>query len=196
MRIPPAGKQPPKLGNGFTRMLGRGLFALLGWHVKGELPNVPKMVAIGAPHAHNFDVVIALSLILGFGVRISWMAKHTVFKPPFGWIIQKLGGVPINRTARFNVVEQMVQKLQGVEQLILAVAPEGSRRNAGVPISEWKTGFYYIALGAAVPIAPVYIDYPNKRIVFGQALIPTGNKEADFAQLQAFYTNPDPILYP
>jgi 1-acyl-sn-glycerol-3-phosphate acyltransferase len=196
MRIPAAGNQPPKLGNGFTRMVGRGLFALLGWHVKGTLPNVPKMVLIGAPHAHNFDVVIALSALIGLGIRISWMAKHTVFKPPFGALIQKLGGLPINRTARFNVVDQMVQKLQGTERLILAVAPEGSRRNAGVPVRDWKTGFYFIALGADVPIVPVYIDYPNKRIVFGQALIPSGNKEADFAQLQAFYTNPDAIPNP
>jgi len=191
MRIPAAGNLPPQLGNRFTRMLGRGLFALLGWHVEGRLPNAPKMVVIGAPHARNFDVVIALSLILGLGIRISWMAKHTVFKPPFGAIIQKLGGLPINRTARFNVVEQMVQKLQGTERLILAVAPEGSRRQAGVPVSEWKTGFYYIALGAAVPIAPVYIDYPNKRIVFGDPLLASGDKAADFAQLQRFYTNPD-----
>ncbi|MEZ4616441.1 MAG: lysophospholipid acyltransferase family protein [Caldilineaceae bacterium] len=191
MRIPPAGEQPPKLGNGLTRLLGRGLFALLGWHVEGELPNVPKMVAIGAPHASNFDVVIALSLILGLGVRISWMAKHTAFKPPFGTVFQKLGGLPINRTARFNMVEQMVQKLHGTKRLILAVAPEGSRSRAGIPVDEWKTGFYYIALGASVPIVPVYIDYPNKRIVFAPALTPTGDKTADFAIIQAFYANPD-----
>ena len=191
MRIPGAGDQPPKLGNGFTRMLGRWLFVLLGWRVQGELPNEAKMVAIGAPHARSYDVVIGLSLILGLGVRISWMAKHTAFQNPFGSIMRKFGGLPINRTARFNVVEQMVQKLQEAERLILVVMPEGSRSRAGIPVREWRTGFYYIALGANVPIAPVYVDNPNKCIIFGPALMPTGDKDADFARLQAFYSNPD-----
>lgn len=190
MSIPPAGAHPPQLGNRITRALGRGIFALLGWQVQGTLPDVPKMVAIGAPHTSSFDVVIGLGLILGLGVRISWMAKHTAFQNPFGGIMQKLGGVPINRTARFNVVEQMVQKVQQAKRLILVVMPEGSRSRAGVPVSEWKTGFYYIALGAGVPILPVYVDNPNKRIIFGPRLAPTGDREADFSQLQAFYSNP------
>lgn len=191
MRITPAGDQPPQLGNSFTRALGRGIMALQGWRVDGALPNVPKMVAIGAPHTRNYDVAIGLGTVLGLGIRISWMAKHTVFQNPFGTVMQKLGGIPINRTARFNVVDQMVQKLQEAERLILVVMPEGSRSRAGVPVSEWRTGFYYIALGAAVPIVPVYVDNPNKCVILGPALMPTGDKEADFARLQAFYTNPD-----
>jgi 1-acyl-sn-glycerol-3-phosphate acyltransferase len=190
MRIPAAGAQPPRLGNRITRFLGRGIFALLGWQVRGQLPNMPKMVAIGAPHTRNFDVVIGLTVILGLGVRISWMAKHTVFQNPFGPIMQKLGGLPINRTARFNVVEQMVQKLQQTERLILVVMPEGSRSRAGAPVSEWKTGFYYIALGAGVPITPVHIDNASRQVTFGPPLVPTGDKAADFATLQAFYANP------
>ena len=190
MRIPIGGDQLPNLGNGLTRALGRSIFAIMGWHVVGELANVPKMVAIGAPHTRNFDVVVGLVTVLGLGVRINWMAKHTVFQNPFGGIMQRLGGIPINRTARFNVVEQMVQKLQAADKLILVVMPEGSRSRAGVPVSEWRTGFYHIALGAAVPISPVYVDNANKRVIFGPPLYPTGNKEADFEQLQMFYSDP------
>lgn len=186
MRIPRAGEHPPKLGNGLTRAMGRWLFALMGWHVEGELPNVPKMVAVGAPHTRNFDVMIGLAVILGLGVRINWMAKHTAFQNPFGGIMQRLGGVPINRTARFNVVEQMVQKLQATDKLILAVMPEGSRKRAGIPVDEWKTGFYYIALGAGVPILVVYIDNVQKRVVFSPPLIPSGEKAADLARIQKF----------
>lgn len=192
MSIARAGDKLPNLGNGLTRALGRALFRLLGWHVEGTLPNVAKMVAIGAPHAKNFDVVIGLGLILGLGVRISWMAKHTAFQNPFGSVMQRLGGIPINRTARFNVVEQMVQKLQQADRLILVVMPEGSRSRAGIPVAEWKTGFYYIALGATVPVTPVYVDYPNKRIVLGPTLHPSGDKATDFVTLQEFYTTPTP----
>ncbi len=192
MNIPPAGEQLPQLGNRLSRTMGRWLYGVLGWRVNGELPNVPKMVAIGAPHATNFDVVVGLTLVVGLGVRISWMAKHTVFKRPFATIMQRLGGLPINRTARFNVVEQMVQKLQAADKLVLVVMPEGSRSRAGVPVNEWKTGFYYIALGADVPIAPVYVDYPNKQIIFGPQFKPTGDKAADLARLQTFYTTPVP----
>lgn len=188
MRISAADSSPPQLGNRFTRTVGRWFLAMLGWHIEGKLPNVPKMVAIGAPHTRNYDVVIGLGVILALGVRISWMAKHTVFQNPFGAIMQKLGGLPINRTARFNVVDQMVQKLQDSERLILVVMPEGSRSRAGVPVNEWRTGFYYIALGANIPITPVYIDNAGKRVIFGSALTPTGNKEDDFAQLQTFYS--------
>lgn len=191
MSIPRAGDQPPQLGNGLTRAIGRALFRLLGWRTEGTLPNVPKMVAIGAPHAKNFDVVIGLAVILGLGVRINWLAKHTAFQNPFSPVMQQLGGIPINRTARFNVVEQMVQKVQQADRLILVVMPEGSRSRAGIPTAEWKTGFYYIALAAGVPVAPVYVDYPNKRIVFGPPLHPSGDKEADFATLQQFYTTPN-----
>ena len=189
MATPVAGDQAPRLGNLLTRAVGRGLLALLGWRVEGELPNLPKFVAIGAPHRSYFDVVIGLSVVVACGIRINWMAKHTAFKPPFGALIKRLGGVPINRTANFNAVEQMVQKLQNAQRLVLVVMPEGSRKRAGVPVTEWKTGFYYIALGAQAPIFPVAIDNLRKRVIFGPHLTPTGDKEVDFAQLQRFYTH-------
>lgn len=190
MSIPAAGDQVPQLGNPLTRQCGRWLFSLMGWRVEGSLPNVPKMVAIGAPHTRNFDVVVGLGLVVALGVRVSWMAKHTVFRPPFRGIMRQLGGIPINRTASFNVVEQMVQKFQENNKLILIVMPEGSRSRAGIPVEEWKSGFYHIARGAGVPIFPVYVDNPQKRLILGPPLVPTEEKEVDLARLQAFYSSP------
>lgn len=190
MAMPVAGDQVPRLGNMVTRTLGRALLALLGWHVEGQLPNTAKFVAVGAPHKSYFDVVIGLSVVVSLGLRVNWMAKHTAFKPPFGTMIKRLGGVPINRTASANVVDQMVQKIGQASRIILIVMPEGSRKRAGVPVSEWKTGFYYIALNANVPILPVFIDNPGKRVIFGPTLTLSGNKAQDLAQLQTFYTNP------
>lgn len=190
MAMPVAGDQVPRLGNLVTRALGRGLLALLGWRVDGLLPNTAKFVAVGAPHKSYFDVVIGLAVVVALGLRVNWMVKHTALKPPFGIIIKRLGGVPINRTASENVVDQMVQKVQNATRIILVVMPEGSRKRAGVPVREWKTGFYYIALNAKVPILPVFIDNPGKRVIFGPMLVPSGDKAYDLAQLQLFYTHP------
>ena len=190
MAMPVAGDQVPRLGNLVTRAFGRALLAVLGWRVEGQLPNTAKFVAVGAPHKSYFDVMIGLSVVVALGLRVNWMAKHTAFKPPFGTLIKRLGGVPINRTASENVVDQMVQKIRNAARIILIVMPEGARKRAGVPVSEWKTGFYYIALNANVPILPVFIDNPGKRVIFGPTLNPTGDKAHDLAQLQTFYTNP------
>ena len=97
--------------------------------------------------------------------------------------------IAIDRTSRHNVVEQTIQHFATHPQLIVGLMPEGTRKRAGIPVKEWKTGFYYIAKGVQVPILPIYIDNPGKRVIFGPSLMPTGDLAADLATLQQFYRN-------
>lgn len=133
MAMPVAGDQVPRLGNVVTRALGRALLALLrAGALRGSCPNTSKFVAIGS-HKSYCNVVIGLSVVVSLGLRVNWMAKHTAFKPPFGAIIKRLGGVPINRTATANVVDQMTQKVKNATRIILVVMPEGSAQTGRCP---------------------------------------------------------------
>jgi 1-acyl-sn-glycerol-3-phosphate acyltransferase len=164
-------------------MIGRFLLWAMGWRVVGELPNREKMVAIVAPHTSNWDWVIGTLVTFAIQLRANYFAKHTLFKGPLGWFVRWRGGIPIDRTATQGVVEQMIDAFSTRDHLFLGLAPEGTRKQ----VHRWKTGFYRIALGAGVPIALSYFDYPRKEFGFGPAIQPTGDMDADFARIQEFY---------
>lgn len=188
MTMPTIGNAVPKRHMPLFQAAARFALARLGWRTVGELPNVPQFVAVGAPHTSAWDFFLGMMVIFGLGVRVSWMGKHTLFRWPIGGIMRWLGGLAIDRTGRHKVVDQVVAAFAAQPQLIVGLMPEGSRKRAGIPVKEWKTGFYYIALGAKAPILPIYLDNARKQVVFGPPLTPTGDIEADLAQLQTFYT--------
>lgn len=187
MSLPTVGDAVPKRKLPLFQALACFALARFGWRTEGEIPNLAQFVAVGAPHASSWDFFLGMMLIIGLGVRVSWMGKASLFRWPLGGIMRWLGGIAIDRTSRHNVVEQIVQHFATHPQLIVGLMPEGTRKRAGVPVKEWKTGFYYIAKGAHVPILPIYIDNPGKRVIFGSVLMPTGDLEADLATLQQFY---------
>jgi len=113
------------------------------------------------------------------------MGKHTLFRPPLGILLKWFGGVPIDRTASHDVVAQSVELFRRSEKLILAVPPEGTRKK----VRSWKTGFYYIASGAEVPIAMGFIDYQRKASGIGPLLIPGGDIESDMRVIREFYAD-------
>ncbi len=182
-RIPEVGPQVPRRGGGFSRGLGRLFLRLLGWRVAGAIPDLPKMVWIGAPHTTNWDGVLAIATLLALGVDASTMIKDSAFKGPLGVLLRALGAIPINRASPKGVVEQSIDQFSARQRFILLIAPEGTRDGA----EDWKRGYYRIAEGAGVPVLPAVIDYPAKRITFGPPLTPSGDYEADFATLLAFY---------
>jgi 1-acyl-sn-glycerol-3-phosphate acyltransferase len=114
---------------------------------------------------------------------LRWVGKDTLFRGPFAWLFKKLGGIPVNRRARENFVEQMVAAFRSQETLRLAIVPEGTRQAA----PHWKTGFYYIALGAGVPIVLGYDDYRRKVVGLGPTILPTGDIHADMERIRTFY---------
>lgn len=179
-RLPPRMPQVPQTS--LRRLCARG-FTASGWRTAGELPDVARLVLVAAPHSSWWDGFWGLLLAFALGADVSFMAKRQLFRGPLGWLLGRLGGIPIERAAAHGVVGQMVARFAGRERLWLGIAPEGTRRS----VREWKTGFWHIARGAGVPILPVYFDYPSKTIGFGPLLAPGDDMAADLARLRAFY---------
>ena len=172
-------------GNSFIMALGKGMLRLFGWRPVGIYPDTTKFVAVGVPHTSNWDFVIGMVFIAAVGVRAYWMAKHSLFRPPFGWLFYALGGIPINRSANFNVVEQAAQEFERRDKFVLGITPEGTRSRT----EYWKSGFYHIARGAKVPIVLCFFDYRRKQIGIGPLLWPGDEVEADLEIIRAFYAD-------
>jgi len=158
---------------------------IFGWRRAGVVPDAPKFVMIAAPHTSNWDFPVGLAIILAFKVKMYWLGKEPIFKWPFGTFFKWLGGIPVNRSKSGDVVSQTIQTIKEHERIVMVVAPEGTRKRA----NHWKTGFYYIAMGANVPLAMGFIDYVRKEGGFGPTLMPTGNIETDMEKIRAFYQN-------
>lgn len=184
MNIPEVGDATPKRGSKVTKKVVGWLFQALGWRYEGTLPNVPKLVLVGAPHTSNWDFFLAMGVMFSLDIHMSWLAKHTFVNGPFGSILRRLGGIPVDRTAAHGLVEQIVQEYKRREHLFLAISPEGTRSK----VRRWRTGFYYIAMGANVPILPVVADYGRKVIALCEPIWPSGNIEEDMARLQANFS--------
>ena len=158
---------------------------LTGWTVHGSLPpDADKCVLIAAPHTSNWDLPYTLMVAFTLRLNIYWMGKHELFNAPFGGIMKWLGGIPVQRGTSSNLVAaSSAAIIAATGPLQLVVPPEGARSNTRF----WKTGFYYIAQGAGVPIVMAFMDYANKATGLGPLFQPTGNIEADMASIKAFY---------
>lgn len=165
------------------RGLGRLFLWITGWKLGGEVSSHKKYILIAAPHTSNWDLVFMLAFAYVCDVQISWLGKHTLFRWPFGPFMRWLGGIPIDRRAHHNTVQHVAQLFGERESLVLAVPAEGTRKYR----EYWKSGFYFMAQEAHVPIVLGFLDYKNKRGGFGPALMPTGNIRADMDQIRAFY---------
>ena len=181
--LPVLGPALPRRPNRLGRVIGRGLLILFNWRVVGEVPNLPQFVAIGAPHTSNWDFPLALACLWALELDLSWMGKHTLFRGPLGWALRAWGGIPIDRTAAHGMVQQMTAEFARRPQLLLGLAPEGTRRK----VSQWRTGFYHIATAANLPILPVALDFARREVRIGALFHPTGDIEADIAELRRFF---------
>jgi 1-acyl-sn-glycerol-3-phosphate acyltransferase len=145
---------------------------------------VKKAVVIAAPHTSNWDLPFALGVALAFRMRLRWIGKHTLFSlPGWGAFMRFLGGIPVDRRSPQGLVGEAARRIQESDSMFLMVPPEGTRSKA----SGWKSGFYWIAVEAKVPILLGYLDYARKRASPGPAFYPTGDIEKDFLEFRAFY---------
>src|SRR3990172_4215775 len=169
----------------FSQALFRWLMRLTGWRIVGDPPALRRYVLIGAPHTATWDFFVAMLLKYSLDMRFHFVGKASIFRGPLGPIMRLLGGIPVKRESRSNFVAQIVAFFAEREDLILVIAPEGTRSKSPY----WKTGFYYIALGAGVPVVMAYLDYPHKVVGFGPSFEPSGDIQADFELIRSFYAD-------
>lgn len=166
------------------RLLSRFILRVSGWKVEGEIPaELKRCVIIGAPHTTNWDLPISLMIAFSLNSQLNWMGKASIFRFPFGGIMRWLGGIPVDREKTTNLVAATVAQLSTQPELRILIAPEGTRAKT----KGWKSGFYYMADGAKVPLVLAFVDYPNKRGGIGKIMPTSGNFEADMQTIMAFY---------
>lgn len=163
----------------------RIVLRLMGWRVVGATPPHDKFVMVGAYHTSNMDALLMLLITNALEVSPQWLAKHTLFKGWRGPIMRATGAIPLDRATSTDMAEQAVQLFAERDRLALVIAPEGTRKK----VNRWKSGFYYIALDAGVPIALGFVDYKKREGgIDPQIIHPTGDLEADFEAIRAFYS--------
>ncbi len=178
------GNLVPKRHGSIVPPLSAWLMKRVGWRTVGEIPNISQAVVLALPHTSNMDGVYALPSLFALDIKISIMGKHTLFKVPvLKQLLTWTGIIPINRSAKGSVLQASIDKFKTGEPLFLGLSPEGTRDYT----QSWKTGFYYLAVGANVPILPVALDYNTKEVRFLTPVYPTGDIEADLPKIYEQY---------
>ena len=174
----------PRRGNKRLKWLGDFVLKKMGWTIEGELPTEHrKFIMPVAPHTSNWDFVVAIAVMFSLDIKVTFLGKDAIFKGVFGKWLSDLGGIGIDRSHRHGVVGQMVERFASHQDMILALAPEGTRSKT----KEWKTGFLYIAKQAEVPIVPVGLDYKNKQVVLLPVYFVTKEIEHELEIVKAMY---------
>ena len=159
---------------------------LFGWKLMNAFPSdLKKYIIIVAPHTSWIDFPLGVLAKTAYGIKGNYIGKHTLFKPPFGFFFRALGGTPVDRSKSANMVEAIIDIFNTKENFILALSPEGTRKK----LDKWKTGFYFVAKGAKVPIVMVGFDFPLKTITVAEPYHISGDLKIDFEHFHNFYRN-------
>lgn len=181
--VPALPPNVPRRHRGFLQRVGRLGMRLMRWRVEGQFPDLPKFVIIVGPHTSNWDFVTGLFCDLALDLEAGFLAKHTIFVGPFGSWLRSLGGIPVVRSASHNVVSQAAAEFARRDRMVLAIAPEGTRKK----VEAWKSGYWHIARAAGVPIVPVGLDFARRAAVIGELRYPTASLADDEAQFKSFF---------
>lgn len=166
---------------GFSKFI---LHTLLGWKIVNRFPeDLKKYVVIAAPHTSWQDFPIGILTRNTTGIKINYIGKDSLFKGPFGFLFRWLGGTPVDRSKNNNLVDAIVDIFNSREEFRLALSPEGTRKKT----ERWKTGFYFIAKGAKVPIVMATLDFGKKEVKISEPYYPTDDQEKDFQVFYNFY---------
>ncbi|WP_020595237.1 1-acyl-sn-glycerol-3-phosphate acyltransferase [Spirosoma panaciterrae] len=165
--------------------LARWLFKVAGWQLVGNVTNLPKAIWVVAPHTTNWDFFVGLGARAATRIWIQYLAKSSLFTWYSGWLFRALGGKPVYRDRSHNLVDAIVDVFDQNTYLHICIAPEGTRSN----VKKLKTGFYFIALQANVPLILTGFDWPRKQVIFSEPVYVTGNYEADMVVFYEFFSN-------
>ena len=179
--VPPEALHQPR--GWLWRIIGKIYLRGGGWRIEGAFPVESKLVAIVAPHTSNWDFPLGVAVLFTLELRATWLGKHTLFDTPLRGFFRWLGGIPVDRRTSHGVVDACVQAFGAAPALLLALAPEGTRKG----VSRWKSGFYSIAAEARVPILPVAFDYRTRVVRLLPLFRPSGNLDQDLPLIQALF---------
>lgn len=156
----------------------------MGWKIVGTFPHqYKKAIVIEAPHTSMWDFYIGWMAFYSLGIRARFLIKKEMFFFPIGFILKALGGIPVDRGKKNNMVDYVADLFDQYKDLIVIITPEGTRKRT----THWKKGFYYIAQKANLPVVVCFLDYKDKIGGIGFTLIPTGDFQADFKIIEDFY---------
>jgi 1-acyl-sn-glycerol-3-phosphate acyltransferase len=162
-------------------------FKILGWKVVGNTNmsqgTIKKAIIIAVPHTSWHDFYIGVLLRAVLKVKTNFVGKKELFIFPFGLFFRALGGAPINRQNNENKVDAIAKLFKDNKEFRMTMAPEGTRKK----VKEWRTGFYYIAKKANVPIIMFTLDFENKQNNISEPFYTTDDVEADFEFMHSFY---------
>lgn len=160
------------------------IFKLRGWKIVGTVPpEIKKAVVIAAPHTSNWDFVYALAIFRSCKLKLRYLIKKELNFFPLSILLNNTGAMPVERSTHNNLTDEIIKKFDAAETLFVIVPAEGTRKR----VEKWKSGFYYTALRANVPVLPGYLDFKKKQGGFGPPIYLTGHKAEDMAKLHAFY---------
>ena len=168
----------------FLRPFSKIALRLMGWKVEGNAPAADRYVMIAAPHTSNWDGVLLLLMASVLNIPLYWFGKHTLFRFPFGIFMRYMGGIPVDRRQKGDLVARMATIFHSQPEMVLVVPPEATRSR----VERWKTGFYRIAESAGVPIGLGYLDWSTRTGGVGPLCEPTGALEEDIKNIRGFYT--------
>jgi 1-acyl-sn-glycerol-3-phosphate acyltransferase len=181
------GAAVPQTLGWLSRPIGTLALRLRGWRVEGEIPDIPKFVIIVAPHTSNWDFPVGLAAKWSLRLKVTFLAKDSLFRPPLGWFMRAVGGMPVDRSAANAMVDRTTHAFRTRRQMVLVVAPEGTRKK----VDRWRSGFWHIAKNADVPIVCAAIDWGRKVVRFGPTLTvnPDVSVDADIARMRREYSD-------
>jgi 1-acyl-sn-glycerol-3-phosphate acyltransferase len=162
-----------------------GLLRLFGWSTSLAWPPESKGIILVYPHTSNWDFIVGVLFRFGHGLPANWLGKQEMFRPPFRGLLERIGGIAVDRRAAAGFIGGLVEEFRRRDWMWVAVAPEGTRSWT----DHWKSGFYRIALAADLPVGLAYIDYGRRQVGIDTYLRFSGDEAADFAQLRAFYAD-------
>lgn len=160
--------------------IARLILRIFGWRITGFPANPPpKYIVAVAPHTSAWDFPIGILTRWALWEDIHFIGKHTLFRPPLGWLMRALGGYPVDRRKRGNMVEAVVDIFNGKKHFAVSIAPEGTRKK----VDRLKTGFYYMAKKAGVPILLCRFDWARREVGFGPLVWPGEDADADITRI-------------
>lgn len=178
------GDKVPKRNGIITPILAKYFLKMLGWRIVGHIPNISQAVVLAVPHTSNEDGLYAIPTLLALDLDINIMGKKELFNVPvLSHFLRWAGIIPIDRDKKGSVLNACLERFNTGQPFFLGIAPEGTRHYR----THWKTGFYYLALQANVPILPVALDYKSKQIRFMEVFVPTGCFQIDFPKILEKY---------